>query len=975
MRINRLEIAGFGPYKETQTVDFDAFTDDGIFLISGKTGAGKSSILDAICFALYDAVPRYDGTQTQLRSHHAELEDPSFVALEFTTGSLKYRVHRTPEYERPAKRGGGTTKQLPEALLSVWRNDQWEGLAAKPREVGHELNRILGLSKDQFLQVILLAQNRFQEFLLAKSDERQEVLQALFGTERFAAYEKAIVERSKALAGLLGSAVLQREQDAARAADLADVEPGLTLEWFTAGLESLTAQLDAATLAVASAKTAHDTAQAAHTALIDTRTQQGRRDVARASLATLESERPAITRAREDSDRAVRAESVVPLITAHLSATSLLATALSSEDSARGAYGDPDATVETLEAVIDERSRELGALEEAIADELSLPALEAELVAAVGLIADLDSSVASGAARAAELPALITRTADQLTAARVEAGRLADAKAAVERLSAQHFAAVAAETAGEKLALGRAAELAASEAHTAASTRLQELLRRRLHGYAGFLATELVDGEPCTVCGSTAHPAPAVAEADSVSEEDIELARTQLDSLKTALDLTSSTAAELSAAHLAATAASGGKLAEQVQGALDEATVALGLATGATTRVEMLEGVITALLAEQEESTAVAASLQAHKQEAEVTRASVADRVAALTQRLAKSRGEFASVSERATSIRAVVAAAKALTAAIATRISAEAAATAANEALSAQLIEQAFETAVAASSSRLSAEKRQRLNQQILAHERGLAVATTTLAEPALLELPDDLVQLDAAAEASELTRRELAELTGTRGSIAEKHAQYVALLGVVTERFAATAQLTAEFEQVESLALAVEGKGSNTRKMRLETYVLAARLEEIVAAANGRLRTMTAGRYELQHDDSVAYRKAQSGLGLAILDQHTGRARATHSLSGGETFLASLALALGLAEVVTNQSGGITLDTLFVDEGFGSLDGDTLEIAMSTLDSLREGGRTIGLISHVDAMKEQIHAKLGIRVTDGGWSEIVQA
>nr|WP_246865389.1 SbcC/MukB-like Walker B domain-containing protein [Cryobacterium sp. BB307] len=135
-----------------------------------------------------------------------------------------------------------------------------------------------------------------------------------------------------------------------------------------------------------------------------------------------------------------------------------------------------------------------------------------------------------------------------------------------------------------------------------------------------------------------------------------------------------------------------------------------------------------------------------------------------------------------------------------------------------------------------------------------------------------------------------------------------------------------------------------------------------------------MTAGRYELQHDDSVQYRKARSGLGLAILDQHTGRARATHSLSGGENFLASLALALGLAEVVTNQAGGITLDTLFVDEGFGSLDGDTLEIAMSTLDSLRAGGRTIGLISHVEAMKEQIPAKLTIRVADGGWSEIVQ-
>ena len=179
-------------------------------------------------------------------------------------------------------------------------------------------------------------------------------------------------------------------------------------------------------------------------------------------------------------------------------------------------------------------------------------------------------------------------------------------------------------------------------------------------------------------------------------------------------------------------------------------------------------------------------------------------------------------------------------------------------------------------------------------------------------------------------------------------------------------------EYDQVRALTSAVQGNEPNTKRMRLETYVLAAQLEEIVTAANARLATMTSGRYTLQHDDSVQYRNTRSGLGLAILDEHTGRARPTHSLSGGETFLASLALALGLAEVVTNQAGGITLDTLFIDEGFGSLDGDTLDIAMSTLDSLRSGGRTIGLISHVEAMKEQIPAKLRIEVTDSGASRV---
>ena len=221
---------------------------------------------------------------------------------------------------------------------------------------------------------------------------------------------------------------------------------------------------------------------------------------------------------------------------------------------------------------------------------------------------------------------------------------------------------------------------------------------------------------------------------------------------------------------------------------------------------------------------------------------------------------------------------------------------------------------------------------------------------------------------------RSSVAAANRVRGSIDQRRDQYGTLLDQVRIRFSDTDALILEYEEIAGLAAAVQGNGANDKRMRLETYVLAAKLEEIVAAANGRLLAMTSSRYELQHDDSVQYRKARSGLGLAILDNHTGRARATHSLSGGETFLASLALALGLADVVTSQSGGITLDTLFVDEGFGSLDSDTLEIAMSTLDSLRAGGRAIGLISHVDTMKEQIGAKLVIEVAAGGWSEIVQ-
>ena len=185
MKILALTMAGFGPYKKEQHVDFEQFDDDGIFLITGKTGAGKSSMLEAICYALYNGVPRYEGTQQQLRSDHCDVDDPTFVELEFRINGTDYRVRRTPEFERPKRRGSGTTKQAASAELFVRDGDGWRGLAARAVDVATELDGVLGLSKDQFLQVILLAQNRFQKFLRSGNDDRQAVLRTIFGTRRF----------------------------------------------------------------------------------------------------------------------------------------------------------------------------------------------------------------------------------------------------------------------------------------------------------------------------------------------------------------------------------------------------------------------------------------------------------------------------------------------------------------------------------------------------------------------------------------------------------------------------------------------------------------------------------------------------------------------------------------------------------------------------------------------------------------------
>ncbi|WP_268921091.1 SbcC/MukB-like Walker B domain-containing protein, partial [Marisediminicola senii] len=346
-----------------------------------------------------------------------------------------------------------------------------------------------------------------------------------------------------------------------------------------------------------------------------------------------------------------------------------------------------------------------------------------------------------------------------------------------------------------------------------------------------------------------------------------------------------------------------------------------------------------------------------------------------MTDRVTRARGAHDTVAARVAELQHRLNATQAVADAVGILADRSESAASATVALRESLDEHGFADAAAVVAARLDAPAIAAIERRIRTADDARAAATATLADDDIAALPADPV--DAAPTAEALAAAQVArdDAVGRSAALRERVEQLDHLVVSARTRMAASTALMEEYRQVRELSTAIEGGETNEKRMRLETYVLAARLEEIVAAANARLRTMTSGRYSLEHDDSLQFRGVRSGLALAIRDEHSGRSRSTQSLSGGETFLASLALALGLAEVVTNQAGGIRLDTLFVDEGFGSLDSETLEIAMSTLDSLRSGGRTIGLISHVDAMKEQIAAKLRITVNEHGWSEIDDA
>lgn len=992
MRLHRLELAGFGPFRETQVVDFDAFAGDGIFLIAGRTGAGKSSVLDGVTFALYGGVPRYDGSERRLRSDHCAPDDPTRVTVEFTAADRRWRVTRSPEYERPKQRGSGMTTEPHRAQLDELVEGEWIGRAARPVDVARELDEILGLSQQQFLQVILLAQNRFAEFLLAKNDERQRLLRRLFGTRTYEGYQASLEQRRKDTEHAVASAgdgvelLVGEAERVLIADDLAggDDPTSLVARLESAGVGVQRAVYRADTLARErdAADEGHRRAESAHAAAKTLRDRQERRTRSREALVRLEEAEPTVGADRLALAYALAAES----LRAYLDAAADAAVAASTADAAvsrlRSEWQTTDAaahaeTVEELAALVDGLTGDLAVwaaaetsereLDKAVARlaearstavefERAQDALDQARAAFPARIAEIDAALPAAHAAASALDAVVLQRTE--LAARLDAGREA------ERLSG---AARQAE----------AAYLAASGHHDTARALVTTLLRRRLAGHAAELAGGLVDGEPCVVCGATAHPAPAPASDHPVSDDEIAAAEAERDAAALA-ETAAADAARVSRDALAAAAArAGGDGTDVLAASLARVEAEVIAAEAAVVERDRLAAERLALGSAESEARSERETLAAELARVRERIAVLASETDSIRKLVDEARADFASVAERIAHTRALRTLAASLVDAIGGAVSARAAARRADAEVAARIEASVFADVDTAAAALRTAAERSALDDRVREHEVALRTERERLRE---LELelagePDEPVDITATADALAAARERWSTAVDRAAHAAQTSERVGDLVARATAAHAAIAGLAEEHAVVARLANTLNGRAPNTHRMTLESFVLAAELEEIVEAANLRLSDMSSGRYRLQHSDALAARGAASGLGLEIMDAHTGLSRPAQSLSGGETFLASLALALGLAEVVTARAGGVRLDTLFIDEGFGSLDDDTLELAMRTLDELRQGGRTVGLISHVAAMKEQIPAQLAVVAAPHGPSTISQA
>lgn len=989
MKLHRLELTGFGPFHETQVVDFDAFDDDGVFLISGRTGTGKSSILDGVSFALYGSVPRYDGGERRLRSDHSFIGDPTEVRLEFTVGDTRWRVTRAPEYERPAKRGGGVTLEPTRAELEEWVAETWVGRAAKPRDVALLLDDVLGLNAQQFQQVILLAQNKFSRFLLARNDERQALLRTLFGTRRFEQYKADLDERRRDAQKRLDARGenartildlaerLVDEHDLAGDDERPDDIPGRRT-CVTKAVQRAGYRVEQSTTQRHLAATAATAAAAAHTAIVASAQAFGELARARGELTRLEGDAPRIVEARAALDRARAAEVLRAPIEAAEHESAAVARARQASERARTDWLAADGSEDDeLAAIVDELSGLLGRLAAAIEQERELTEIEAALPAQEHELAAVETRLAAVDEQIGLLPAELARIEGESRSASDEAARLDDARTAAATVGKQREAARESAV-RESAAVAAEAEYARrSAAATAANETVTGLLQQRLAGFAGELAGRLVDEEPCAVCGSTTHPRPARPADDPVTDERLADAEMARDEAAAAVLAAGSEARAARAAHAETSAQAGGLSVAELDEQLVTASAAVGRAEAAEARVAVLADERRRLEARQAELLEEREDLARQQQTARELRVSAVTRVDALTIAVSSARGDFASVGDRVAAAHGRRDLARAALEAQAGLAEAERARGRAHADRDSRLAESVFSSVADAVAALLPLAMQSEIESLVSEHAGALTATKARLLDLELAradETPpsdEDVMRAERAAVDADGART--AAIAAQRD--AENAASSLrALLADADSAFADVEAVADEAAVITRLADTVAGRAPNTMKMELETFVLAAELEDIVTSANLRLSEMSNGRYALLHTDARQARNAASGLGIEVFDGFTGQARSPQSLSGGETFLASLALALGLAEVVTAQTSGIRLDTLFIDEGFGSLDAETLELAMETLDELRHGGRTVGVISHVDSMKDRIASRIIVEATPQGSSTIRQ-
>ena len=905
MRPLTLTLSAFGPYAGQITLALEQLGKNGLYLIRGDTGAGKTSIFDAIAFALYGEASGDQREAAMFRSQYAAPDTPTFVELTFESAGKTYRVRRVPEYTRPAKRGGGVTLQRAEAELTMPDGR----VVTRVKEVGQAVREIVGVDREQFAQIAMIAQGDFLKLLVASTEERMRIFRQIFHTGRYQKLQAALKDQLAALSRArdkLRDGLMQAVGSARYPADsvlgqrLADAQAGrLLLQETAALLDEIVRQDSAAQEAGRRALERLDKqiGQAARTL-----GQARELAAARIQLRDAQAKRQAIQQEMEKAG------------------------------AARAALAARKPEREAL-------AQQAAALAEEVRRHEACSRLDQALEAAQKRYTD-------GCAAQAACAKQLTDLADQQAAARAGQERLADSAIRAEKQRAEHAALLEEQRAFNGLsrdldAVAASARqyarvqkdyLAAAQSAEAAQGRYQQMNRAFLDEQAGILALGLQDGAPCPVCGACSHPRPAQVTLGAPREADLEQAKQQ------------ATAAQDEAGRLSAEAG-------QLRGALEARRA--GLQQRAR---ELLGDVPCEEMAEQ--IAAAGAALR--------------DRLAACKSALDQAQQDMQQLDQFGHTLRTLEQAVQQAQARQAAAQQAIARAEQDTQHLARQKQELADglrypDQAAARRAAQQTKDTIQDLDRRTEQAEQAYqacksqadALEGTIAALAGQLEhAPEiDMETIQAELEACNARRRALEDGQTARAARLDRNQD---ALRALETHGAALAEAEQKWGWVKSLADTAGGQLVGREKIMLETYVQMTYFDRILARANTRLMVMSRGQYELKRRAQAENNRRQSGLELDVVDHYNGSVRSVKTLSGGESFQAALSLALGLSDEVQSAAGGVQLDVMFVDEGFGSLDEEALEQAVRALSDLSGGNRLIGIISHVEALARRIDRQI---------------
>jgi len=1004
----RLSMTAFGPYREVENIDFGELGPNRVFLIHGETGAGKTTVLDAMVFALYGDTSGGERSGRQMRCESASPGLATEVIFDFALGEREYRLRRRPAQETAALRGSGTVRRVAECVLwertGVEDGEEGKLLGSRSREVDSLVRSLLGFSSDQFRQVVMLPQGRFRDLLAAGSDEREDILRQLFRTEEYAALEQRLAERAKKVKEDWNR--LQAERGAVVSAAGADDDSHLAALFEQAARLHESAQRNFAA-AEGRAEEARRRLQLAVAA------DGARRKLEQARQACAELEdRAALMKAREERlAESARAERAQAAAVARNGAREELSRA---EEECLAAASELEAAAKTEAdsavrlAAEQAREEERREARDAVKRLEDLQKTIAQWRAAVEACETAQTGLAEARADHECAASALILAGEELEGATEAAAR---ARHAAERLSgtearlhqAKQIADLCLKLEDTRKNRARAEQmLRRTEQETERAER--ELARAKQIcdqtetawrlGRAATLAQSLIPGDPCPVCGSEEHPAPAGASADGCDDAGLETARQALDSAReaerrarervNAMEREVDLAREREAGLLHA-------LADRRDLSPEEARE-----FEQTCRLEHERGE-----AEAEELE----RLEAAAAEAFRRRKAAEERAAKALLGLQESTAVFERADDRRGFLESSVPAEMRPPSALEASLEQAKTGIAQLEKAFVKVSDQHRDareglvrwqtTAADAEKARLGAHQRLGLTEAAFADTlNGLGFADEAEWCAALLEeeqsrilareLSDYQDQLQQARGWLQQAEKEVQDLPPTvavepaKVSCDEAEAELKRLLDVcsvakaqlgklhdATERLAdldaSAERIEAAFQTAGRLAEVANGQAGGD-KISFQRWVLGVYLDEVLVAASRRLYRMSRGRYRLVRQRAADDGRRASGLDLAVFDEFSGSTRSAVTLSGGESFLAALSLALGLAQTVQERSGATRLETIFVDEGFGALDPDALELSIDALMDLQGDGRLVGVISHVPELRQVINARLEV-------------